>query len=105
MRLFVASALLLAVTLPVGTTSAQAASLPHVSMQSMGMVQTVRGRPDDRRQRDCTPTNGPYGFYGNIWCQPANEASYLRNLGAQWPMPTPPGLRYPKPSQYGSSDW
>jgi hypothetical protein len=98
MRLFVASALLLAVTLPVGTTSVHAASLPHVSVPSMGMVQTVRDRPAYRRQRDCTPTNGPYGFYGNIWCQPPSEASYMRNLGAQWPMQTPPSLRYPKPS-------
>lgn len=97
MRLFVASALLLAVTLPVGVKSAQAASLPHVSVQSMGLVQTVRGRPTYRRQSDCVPTNGPFGFYGNIWCQPS-EASYLRNLSAGWPQNTPPSLRYPKPS-------
>ncbi len=46
---------------------------------------------------DCKPYNGPFGFYGNIWCQP-NEASYLRNLGAQWPQKTPKSLRYPKRS-------
>lgn len=48
---------------------------------------------------DCTPTNGPFGFYGNLWCQPT-ESQYLRNLGAQWPQPTPPSLRYPKRSSY-----
>ncbi len=26
--------------------------------------------------------NGPFGFYGNIWCEPS-EASYMRNLSAQ----------------------
>ena len=49
------------------------------------------------RSSDCVPTNGPFGFYGNLWCQPT-EAQYLRNLGAQWPQPTPRSLRYPKPS-------
>ena len=43
------------------------------------------------------PTNGPFGFYGNIWCQP-NEASYMRNLSGGWPQNTPKSLRYPKPS-------
>jgi hypothetical protein len=45
----------------------------------------------------CQPYNGPFGFYGNIWCQPT-ESQYLRNLGAQWPQPTPRSLRNPKPS-------
>jgi len=51
---------------------------------------------------DCKPYNGPFGFYGNIWCQPS-EASYLRNLGAQWPQKTPRSLRQPRPSS--SYDW
>jgi len=51
---------------------------------------------------DCKPYNGPFGFYGNIWCEP-NEASYLRNLGAQWPQKTPKSLRYPKRSS--NYDW
>ena len=106
MRHFVALACALAATLPASVASVEAASLPHFSAGSTSMVETVGSRSYYRgRQKDCTPTNGPYGYYGNLWCQPANEASYLRNLGAQWPMPTPPGLRYPKPSQYGSSDW
>jgi hypothetical protein len=63
-----------------------------------------RDRSNYRRAQDCTPTNGPFGFYGNIWCQPPNEASYMRNLAAQWPMETPPSLRYPKPSSH-STDW
>jgi hypothetical protein len=55
--------------------------------------------------RDCTPTNGPFGFYGNIWCQPPNEQSYLRNLGSRWPMETPPSLRKPKPQRGNPTDW
>jgi hypothetical protein len=51
----------------------------------------------EKRPRDCVPTNGQFGFYGNIWCQP-NEASYLRNLASGWPQNTPPSLRYPKRS-------
>jgi hypothetical protein len=54
--------------------------------------------------RDCTPYNGPFGFYGNVWCQPPNEMSYMRNLGSRWPMETPPSLRKAKP-QDNSTDW
>jgi hypothetical protein len=50
-----------------------------------------------RRPADCVPTNGPFGFYGNIWCEPS-EAVYLRNLGSQWPQKVPRSLRTPKPS-------
>lgn len=49
------------------------------------------------RSSDCVPTNGPFGYYGNLWCQPT-VGQYMRNLGAQWPQETPPSLRYPKPS-------
>lgn len=50
-----------------------------------------------RNGGDCKPYNGPFGFYGNIWCDPS-EGSYMRNLGAQWPQKTPASLRYPKRS-------
>jgi len=53
--------------------------------------------------RDCTPYNGPFGFYGNIWCQPPSEQSYMRNLGSRWNMETPPSLR--KPKRDTSTDW
>lgn len=76
MRRFVASALIVGAALTMGVHSAEA------------------GRT---RGSDCVPTNGPFGFYGNIWCQP-NEASYLRNLGSGWPQNTPKKLRVPKPS-------
>jgi hypothetical protein len=65
---------------------------------AMSVQSAEAGRTRGYRTGDCVPTNGPFGFYGNIWCQPPSEASYLRNLGAQWPMQTPPKLRYPKPS-------
>lgn len=80
MRTFVASALIAGLALTVGAQSAEAGRYYR-----------------QPRSSDCVPTNGPFGFYGNLWCQP-NEAQYLRNLGAQWPQPTPKSLRYPKPS-------
>lgn len=104
MRLIVASALALAAALPVTVLSAHAAGmLPTFAKSRAAIVVDVRGRRYVR-ERDCTPTNGPFGFYGNIWCQPANDRSYLRNLGASWPMNTPPNLRQAKPHDTGS-DW
>ena len=63
------------------------------------------GDRQERAGRDCTPYNGPFGFYGNVWCQPPNEQSYMRNLGSRWPMETPPSLKNPKPPASNSSDW
>jgi len=83
--------------------AAQAAGIPSLSVGSSDMRVAVGARRQ-RPVRDCTPTNGPYGFYGNIWCQPPNDASYLRNLGASWPMKTPPNLKKPVPHDTGS-DW
>ena len=80
MRRFVASALIVGAALAMGVHSAEAGR----SYRSA-------------RISDCVPTNGPFGFYGNIWCQPS-EASYLRNLSAGWPQNTPQKLRNPKPS-------
>jgi len=56
------------------------------------------------RQGDCRPYNGPFGFYGNIWCQPPNESSYMRNLGSSWPQKTPRKLRNP-PQASSNYDW
>jgi hypothetical protein len=102
MRLCVAFVLLFAAALPVTAQPAHAASVPPAYSRWGDDVVGIGAR-QYRRQRDCTPTNGPFGFYGNLWCQPANEASYLRNLGASWPMNTPPSLRQPKRSS--STDW
>lgn len=103
MRPFVVCALLFGATLPATAPVAQAASLPPVSVHAQDTIVSVGAR---RRQppRDCTPYNGPFGFYGNIWCQPPNDASYLRNLGASWPMNTPPNLKKARPHDTGS-DW
>jgi hypothetical protein len=79
-----------------------AAPVPTITAPAGNMV-TV-GERQERAGRDCTPYNGPWGFYGNIWCQPPNEQSYLRNLGAPWPQKTPPSLKSPKPHDTGS-DW
>jgi len=103
MRLPAVCALLLSATLPANIPAAQAANLPVVTARSSDVIVAVGARRQ-RPLRDCTPTNGPYGFYGNIWCQPPNDASYLRNLGASWPMTTPRNLRTAKPHVTGS-DW
>jgi len=87
MRSLVAGALVIGLAV---TMSAQSAEAGRYARSSRGS--------------DCTPTNGPFGFYGNLWCQPT-DAQYLRNLGAQWPQKTPPGLRYPKPSAYWGYTW
>jgi hypothetical protein len=84
------------------TLPAVAMSVPGASASGQGLFVEVAGRRYVR-ERDCTPTNGPYGFYGNLWCQPANDASYLRNLGSSWPMNTPPSFRQQKRSS--GSDW
>ena len=99
-RLVAAAAVLAA--LPAMAPNAHAASIPAVSHPA-GAVVAVQER-QQRSQRDCTPYNGPFGFYGNVWCQPPNEQSYMRNLGSRWPMETPPSLRYPKPAT-NNSDW
>ena len=81
-----------------------AASLILIGATPVGSVATVGDR-QERAGRDCTPYNGPFGFYGNVWCQPPNEQSYMRNLGSRWPMETPPSLRNPKPSNSNPTDW
>ena len=100
MRLCVA--ILLAATGIAGALPAQAMSVPAGLSRSHDAIINVGGKRY-ARARDCTPTNGPYGFYGNLWCQPANEASYMRNLGSAWPMPTPPSLRQQRRST--GTDW
>jgi hypothetical protein len=102
MRLPVACAVLLAAIAPVTVPVAHAANLPPAMARSSDVVTDI-GAKRQRPVRDCTPTNGPFGFYGNIWCQPPNEASYLRNLGASWPMNTPPSLKKSKPDS--TTDW
>jgi hypothetical protein len=79
-----------------------AASIPPSGLEHPTGILSV-AQKQRRPPKDCTPYNGPFGFYGNIWCQPPNEMSYMRNLGSPWPQETPPSLRKPKPST--GSDW
>jgi hypothetical protein len=78
MRALVIAALLAGAILPVAGTQSAEAGRSY--------------RP--AREGNCKPYNGPFGFYGNIWCDPG-EASYLRNLGAQWPQNVPKSLSTP----------
>jgi hypothetical protein len=103
MRSSIVCALVFAATLPATIMTAEAAGLPSISTRAHDVIVTVGARRQ-RPARDCTPTNGPFGFYGNIWCQPANDRSYLRNLGSSWPMATPPNLKKARPHDTGS-DW
>ena len=83
-----------------GMAAAIATTVP-VAAASLVLV----GERQERAGRDCTPYNGPFGFYGNVWCQPPNEQSYMRNLGSRWPMEPPPSLKNPKPRAGNSTDW
>jgi len=103
MRLVATCALLLGAALPAATPAAFAASVPSIAMHSTDIVANVGARRQRLQGRDCTPYNGPFGFYGNIWCQPPNVRSYMRNLSSSWPQKTPPALRDPKPDT--GSDW
>jgi len=86
----------------VATTAANAAPFSAPGARSHAAVVAVANKQTPQR-RDCTPTNGPYGFYGNIWCQPPNEMSYMRNLSGSWPEKTPPALKKAKPDL--DTDW
>ncbi len=86
------------------TTAAGAASLtPAVARPASAAILPLQNK-QERAGKDCTPYNGPFGFYGNVWCQPPNEMSYMRNLGSRWPMETPPSLKKRKPADQ-NSDW
>jgi hypothetical protein len=104
MRFICGCVLGFAAAAPLAGAPARAATLaPAITPPASAIVAV--GEKQERAGRDCTPTNGPFGFYGNLWCQPPNEQSYLRNLGSRWPMETPPSLKNPKPSTSNSSDW
>jgi hypothetical protein len=96
MRLSFACSLVAAAALPAVVPTAQAASVPPIATHAKSIK--VEAGAKRNRPKDCTPYNGPFGFYGNIWCQPPIVSSYMRNLGSSWPQKTPPSLRKPKPS-------
>jgi hypothetical protein len=95
MRLSVACVVLFGAALPAAAPALAAGVPPAFAKSASGVI--AIGARQNARQRDCVPYNGPFGFYGNIWCQP-NEASYMRNLGASWPQKTPAALKKVKPS-------
>jgi hypothetical protein len=102
MRLLSGCAIGLATAAIVVTTPAQAIPITHgVSQPARGVLSVEQKQ--QRPRKDCTPYNGPYGFYGNVWCQPPNEMSYMRNLSSPWPQETPPSLKKVKPSS--DTDW
>jgi hypothetical protein len=89
---------------PLATLSTNALPLARGVAAPNAVVEVQAKEQPQASGRDCTPYNGPFGFYGNVWCQPPNERSYMRNLGSRWPMETPPSLKEPKPSSK-NSDW
>jgi len=99
--MYARTALSVAAAAIVAATAANAAPFSASGAQSATSVIAVAKK--QAQHKDCTPYNGPYGFYGNIWCQPPNERSYLRNLSSPWPQETPPALDKVKPDN--STDW
>ena len=88
MRTLAACALILA---PFTFAPAHAANVvPNVAQSADGIIVVRAGR---YARRDCTPFNGPFGFYGNFFCQP-DEQEYLRNLGGRWPQKDPRSRPY-----------
>ncbi len=96
--LSVAAAALVAATAANAAPFAASGAKPETSADTTVITVAKKGQ-----RRDCTPYNGPYGFYGNVWCQPPSEQSYLRNLSSPWPQETPPALKKVKPDN--STEW
>lgn len=88
MRTLAACALILA---PLTFAPAHAMSVVPNAAQSFEGVIAVKS--DRYARKDCTPFDGPYGFYGNIFCQP-DEQEYLRNLGSRWQQQDPRSRAY-----------
>jgi hypothetical protein len=101
--MFARTALSVAAAAILTATAAQAAPFAASGARSAVATAIVTIAKKRAQRRDCTPYNGPYGFYGNIWCQPPSEMSYLRNLSSPWPQQTPPALKKVKPDY--SNDW
>jgi hypothetical protein len=101
MRLITGCAIGLAATAAIAASSAHAFTVAPTAAAPSTVVLSAGKKL--RQGRDCTPYNGPYGFYGNVYCQPPSEMSYMRNLGSPWPQETPPSLKKVKPS--GPPDW
>lgn len=99
--MYARTALIAAAAAIVAATAANAAPFSVSGAQSESAVIAVAKKRAQRK--DCTPYNGPYGFYGNIWCQPPSVPSYLRNLSSPWPQETPPALDKVKPDN--STEW
>jgi len=96
MRSLVACALILA---PFTFSPAHAFSaVPKVAQSADGIISVRSGR---YARKNCTPVNGPYGFYGNIFCRPTGQ-EYLRNLGSNWPQQDPGPYRPYKYYKYYS---
>ncbi len=36
---------------------------------STAAIETSRSRASQDRRTNCTPYNGPFGYYGNPWCE------------------------------------
>lgn len=70
---------------------------PNVARSDNGVIAVRSGR---YARKDCSPVNGPFGFYGNIFCRP-NEQEYLRNLSGNWPQQSPRrrSYKYDKPKR------
>ena len=42
--------------------------MPAVGLPASAHSHKVKRRPVPHVERDCTPINGFYGYYGNPWC-------------------------------------
>jgi hypothetical protein len=73
MRRCVSWVLILAAVASTAIVSARAADVVPAIARPVNPIIGVQAKA-----RDCTPTNGPFGYYGNLWC----KADGGRNDGA-----------------------
>ncbi len=71
-------------------TSYAVSVVPNAAQSVDGVIAVKSSR---YARKDCTPFNEPYGFYGNIFCQPT-EQEYLRNIGSRWQQQDPRSRAY-----------
>ena len=69
----------------------------NVAQSDTGVIAVKSSR---YARKDCSPVNGPFGFYGNIFCRPG-EQEYLRNLSGNRPQQSPRrrSYKYDKPKR------
>jgi hypothetical protein len=60
----------------VGTAAAATMALSTFAAADPSQPSTSPETPQEAPLKDCTRYNGFYGFYGNVWCTPEEQARW-----------------------------